>query len=334
MSRQRGSNDDHRPDRASPASGAEPEPEPSTGDSASSGEAADAQVAEVRAALAAYPHLSHAFDTLFAACAARDDIGVLMSGSFVNGQPDALSDLDIELVVRPGADVAGVRAWIEDLVSGLGPVLAGFPADHLGLDNLLVFFLAQDDRVQTRVLKIDIWVMTTDELPYVPKARVLRDPGGFVAHHRRMLQGDGNAGSVSGREAGPPIDFADLQNKLCGWAWFTYVKIARGHLLEAMESLDFMRSRALLPCLLLAEDLPMEGYRLLDLRLSAARRAALYQTFPTRHEPAALMHSLDAMLDLFLAIRPVVAGKLGHGQPAADLEGMRQLIRDHEQRGG
>ena len=76
-------------------------------------------------------------------------------------------------------------------------------------------------------------------------------------------------------ESGPAegIDFADLIHKFTGWAWYTYAKIARGELFEAVNSLDCMRVRALLPCLQLLSGLPFEGYRRIEARLSKSGTA-------------------------------------------------------------
>lgn len=241
----------------------------------------------VRAHLAPHPHLAEAFERLFAALVADDagnDVAILASGSLAHGGMDARSDLDLEIVVAADADSAAVRARIDDTLAAIGTPLCRFPADHLGLDDLLVSF----HDFGGRIVKIDVWVMPPAGLAFLPKAVVLHDPRGLA--------------STRPPAAHPSRDLDDLAAKFCGWMWFTHVKIARGHFLEAAESLEIMRSFALLPFLHAAGDLPREGFRLLEERLPPAHLAHLHRTYPRAHDAVELGRALDEMTALFLEV--------------------------------
>jgi len=275
--------------------------------------------AQVQAKTRPFPELRAAYDAIYRAIAARDDAALLLSGSLVGDTVVSdMSDLDIEVVARPGTDIAALDRWVKDLVRGLGKVIAEFPATHLHLPDLEIVFVER----RGTVLKVDVWTMSTEGLPFVAGAVAVHDPGGFVAAARAALAEGG--GSVP--------DYGDLHHKLVGWTWFTFTKLRRGQLFEAVESLDVMRSFALLPFLHLLESNPPHGYRYLEQRLPAPRRAALLATFPRAHEEAEIFRALLATADLFRSIQPEVSAKLGAPLRAADLERMVQLIHEYDAR--
>ena len=214
---------------------------------------------------------------------------------------DGLSDIDLELVVAPDSDVGATRAFVDETLSSLEAPLCRFAADHLGLNDLIVSL----HEVDGRVVKIDVWVMTPGALGSIPKALVLHDPRRLAAE--RPAAGDP-----------PPRAYHDLSCKFCGWMWFAHIKIARGHFLEALESIEFMRSNALLPSLHAAESLPAEGYRLLEERLSPERLDRLYRTYATPINRAELYRALDALAMLFTSVQ--------HDSRRRCVERMRQLI--------
>src|SRR5512133_1319637 len=92
----------------------------------------------VSAGLAHQPALRRYHDAAIARFAARDDLGIIVSGSLATGAVDRWSDLDIELVVATRAEVAPTVAWMREQVHGLGPLLAEFPASHIGMPDLWI----------------------------------------------------------------------------------------------------------------------------------------------------------------------------------------------------
>jgi len=249
-------------------------------------------LARVRRNLAAHPLLARTFERVYEPLAAHEDLAILVSGSLATGTVDRLSDIDLELVVAPGSEIGEVRALADAALASIGRPLCRFPADHLGLEDLIVSF----HEVDGTVVKIDVWIMTPAGLGLIPKAVVVHDPRGVAAQRPAPA-------------SPPPHDDDDLASKFCGWMWFTHVKIARGHFLEALESIEIMRSYALLPSLHAAEGLPREGYRLLEQRLPPARLAHLYRTYPTTIEAAEIYRALDELAVLFESLQHDARGK-------------------------
>jgi hypothetical protein len=178
-------------------------------------------------ALAPFPRLEAAFVTIGSPLVAHDGLSVLLSGSIAAGNVDAMSDIDLEIVVHDAAHVAVERARIDARIRSLGNVVAHFPATHLGLPDLLIYFVEADGTL----IKVDAWTSDVRIVAELPDATIIHDPGGVVAAERARL------GAAGGR---PRLDYDDLHQKFVGWMWFTTVKIRRGHLFEAIESIDFM----------------------------------------------------------------------------------------------
>jgi hypothetical protein len=274
----------------------------------------DSLLAPVRSKLEDLPHLREAFDEIYAKVTARSDVALLLAGSLVDGHVSDLSDLDCELVVAEPDQVQPVRRWAQELVAGLGSVLARFPADHIGMNDLDVTFLERD----SKVVKVDVWTLDVGRVWMLRDALVLHDPGGRVAKAH-----------AEPSPSFPPPRYSDLDHKFCGWMWFTFGKIRRDHLFESVESLDFMRGYALMPFLHLLHENPPQGFRNLEARLPPQRLDALHGTYPHGHDRAEIERAFWAMVDLFRAIRPAVRERLGQELDASQLERMYELIRSY-----
>jgi hypothetical protein len=274
----------------------------------------------VQANVAPFPALRAAFDTLYGAIAKRQDVAFLLSGSLAGDTVSDLSDLDIEVVAQPGTDVKELAQWLKDLVWSLGKVIAQFPASHLGLPDLHINFIERDGTI----VKVDVWAMGLEGLPFVADATVLHDPGGFVAAARAKLPSGG----------GPTPDYSDLHQKFVGWMWFTFSKIRRDQLFEAVESLDVMRSFVILPFLHLLAQNPPHGYRYLEKRLPAEHHAPFLTTFPSSHDRPEVARAFWAMVDLFRVAQTKVGERLGGKLQGANLERMVSLIRDYDESHG
>jgi hypothetical protein len=271
---------------------------------------------QVSQRLEALPDLRRYFDAVIERLARRDGLGVALSGSLAGGAAggtiDRWSDLDLELFVGPDATVAETVEWMRAEISALGPLLTRFPATHLGLDDLWIFFFCAGDAV----VKIDAWVLERAAIADFPDALLVLDPGGHLAAVRA-------AGRPTPR---PAPDFEDLHAKMTGWIWYTATKIDRGEILEAIDGLGVMRGQALLPCLQLVDGLPFEGHRRLEIRLGPARLARLHATYPAALNRRAVMEALLALAGAFAEVQPDVASRLGRDHRRGDLAGMIELV--------
>jgi hypothetical protein len=127
--------------------------------------------------LAPFPAIQTSFRAICEPLVAQETLSVLLSGSIAAGSLDELSDIDLEVIVHDPARVASVRAEIDKSVRALGPLLAHFPATHLGLPDLLIYFLQKNGSV----VKVDAWTADLSVVARLGDAQILHDPGGAVA---------------------------------------------------------------------------------------------------------------------------------------------------------
>jgi hypothetical protein len=269
-------------------------------------------------ALVGYPALLNVFDRLIVALTTRSDIAIAVSGSLAAGQLDKWSDLDLEVIALPGADLCELTTWTDSVVQKIAPLWSRFSASHIGLDQLLVFFFWETNTI----VKADLHVIELDAFLHLKNTRLLVDPDGLVASRRRAIP-------VDDQDRYLP-DFRDLHAKFCGWIWYTFGKIARGELFEALNSIEVMRTSALLPFLQIVEGLPFEGCRHLETRLTEAHRFRLEATVARSLEPPELRRALLAMAHFFSDLQPQVIARLGSDYRSANLQSM---IREVEKCG-
>lgn len=267
----------------------------------------------VRENLARFESCRDLFESFLRLFAERGDLAVAVSGSLASGEMDEYSDLDLELIVPEEQQVGQTIEWLIEAAHSLGGALASFPATHLGLRDLRIFFFERDGAVA----KADVWVMSAKSFDAMPRAKLVIDPGGRLRARRSVL---------SNNKAWQEPDFSDLHNKFAGWIWYTCIKIARGEYTEAADSLGTMRSFALLPCLQYVHGLPYEGYRKLETRFPAGAVAALQATYPAQMSLAELVRALSALTEMFEEVQLRVAQKLGRDHRTARLARMRSLF--------
>ncbi len=172
---------------------------------------------------------------------------VLVSGSAVTGGMDEWSDLDLVVLV---ADEAERALWDEHvaIVGRLGPLLSAFRADHFGEPRLLICLY------DAPLLHVDVKFMAWKDAPTLTYPTA-------VAWSR-----DGAAPELPPpAPAGPPrLDVQWCADRLPGWAHYLAVKIGRGELYEAVDSLDFLRRRVLAPLLALEAGVAPRALRRLE----------------------------------------------------------------------
>src|SRR5262245_51205788 len=273
-------------------------------------------LSDARAKLAPFRELRETFDILYERLASRDDLGVFIGGSLVKGTVTEVSDIDFQLIIRPGANGDAVRAWVKQETLKLGAVLAQFPADHLGRPDIEVYFLECNDKL----VKIDIWTLEFEQLFFLNNSSyaLVCDPDDFVTAGLKKLPGE---------TAAPLPDFSDRHHKFVGWMWYTFAKIHRGGMLEAIESLDYMRSYVILPFAHYIEGNPLHGYRHIEKRLSPPRLTALRKTFAQNDSKAEVTRAFWATVEMFAALQQPLNDKLGGTLKPANFDRMVQRIR-------
>ena len=209
---------------------------------------------------------------------------IAISGSIARGQVDHYSDIDLWYIVRDETALDERRAQVTEALQRVGEPITSFPATHLGIDNLVIFFAAFEDQV----VKFDVDFVSASDFRRPKELIALRDAD-------RMFEM-----FLEHPDSSVDVDLA--KRRSTGWIWYTYTKIARGELLEASDALDAIRKLAVVPLQLSLAGAPIEGYRHIESRLEPAALNALRKTYPRGITEDALVETLLYTAELFRSL--------------------------------
>lgn len=156
-----------------------------------------------------------------------------VKGSFATGSADPFSDLDLAFVARDSSFEQAL-ARRDHLVNAPGEPVASFTGDHVGVPGLLI--VLYDD-----LIHVDFSYVRLSEFPNRPEdlpCRVIWEREKELTN--RLAQAPHPSGGV---------DLDWIEARMWTWVWYTHTKILRGEVYEALDTLQFMRSRVLFPLL-------------------------------------------------------------------------------------
>lgn len=211
-------------------------------------------------------------------------VGLATAGSWLTGELDEFSDVDLILVSEEkiAPDAARMRAYADRL----GTVLAAFTGEHVGEPRLLICLYDQP------LLHVDIKFLTPDELhDRVENPAVLWERDGRLTEILRASDG-----------RWPYPDYQWLEDRFWVWVHYATQKIGRGEYVEALDFLSFLRTSVLGPLLHIRREKLPRGVRKLEFVLSPTELRDLHETV-ARPERGDLVQALDACVRLYLALR-------------------------------
>ncbi len=211
-------------------------------------------------------------------------LGVAAGGSFVSGEMDRFSDLDLVVVVDPLASAA-LRQKSLALAADLGPLLAAFTGEHVGEPRLLICLYGPP------LVHVDLKFVTPEEL-----ASRVEDPVVLWDRAGRVKDALGAAAA-----AYPRPDFQWIEDRFWVWVHYAATKIGRGELFEALDLIAFLRIRVLGPLSLQEASARPNGVRHLE-RL-ASRRATQLQETVARYDPRDCVRALRAAIEMYRELR-------------------------------
>lgn len=268
--------------------------------------------------LTGFPQLRDNLSRALHLLSLRDDIlAIGVKGSLMKQTTDEYSDIDLVAFVGNDCDIEGIKSKINNEIKNNFDVITNFTATHIGMNNLLIFFLRSADEV----VKIDIDVALLKDVIAKMDFLLLYSREENFAEHMDPVYSKYQP------------DFADLHAKFTGWMWYTYTKIKRGELLEAADSISVMRSYAAVPCILFAAGLPVEGYRFIEKRLDPALLDKLRMSHPFSLSPGNLLSALKNLVHVFKAVQPELQKQLkDDSYQRGNLHMMEELLEKAERR--
>jgi hypothetical protein len=212
-------------------------------------------------------------------------VGVAAAGSYADNQMDEFSDVDLVVAVasEPFPSVLTDR---HRLVASIGPLLAAFTGEHVGEPGILICLYGPP------ALHVDFKFIDADT-PYrrTENPLILWEREGALTNALR------NSEPVPYSAPAPQW----IEDRFWVWIQNIAARIGRGELLEAYESLSFLRLSALAPLGLVQRGMrPMGVRRLETLAPDLARE--LEGTVADLNAPS-LLRALAACVEVYRRLR-------------------------------
>lgn len=215
-------------------------------------------------------------------------IGLAAGGSWISGEIDAYSDLDLVLVTS--RQIAPDVSQMRDYASRFGPLLASFRGDHVGEPRLLIALY------ESPLLHVDIKFLTPVEFyERVENPVVLWERDRLLT---TIIQ--------QSTAQYPPVDFQATEDRFWIWMHYAALKVGRGEFFEAIDFLAFVRNAVLGPLLHLKNGGLPRGVRRAETAFDAVDLARLRKTVATPDRDALLLSLTEAM-NLYEELRDALA---------------------------
>ena len=216
-------------------------------------------------------------------------VGLAVGGSWLSGEIDKFSDLD--LIIVTGKEISYDKDQMLRYAEKLGNLLTGFTGEHVGEPRLLICLY--DDPL----LHVDLKFVTLEEF----KKRV--ETPAILLDKEGLLQQALSESSASF----PHPDFQWIEDRFWIWVHYALLKIGRGEYLEALDFLGYLRMTVLGPLLQIRNGKLPRGVRKVEMDLDARDLRLLIATIP-HYEKKSLLASLRNALELYRVLRSEIFG--------------------------
>jgi hypothetical protein len=237
------------------------------------------------------PHARFLENAVSRLAADRRILGVAAGGSYLSGQMDEFSDLDLIVAVEP-AEMPIVLAERAMIAASLGALLAAFTGEHVGEPRLLICLY------DAPLLHVDLKFVAAPDVA----ARV-EDPAVLWEREGRVT-----AALAAGASSYPDPNAQWIEDRFWIWVHYCATKIGRGELFEALDFLSYLRGQVLGPLGLRRAGARPTGVRKIE-RVAPEFARALAATVAT-HDACACLTALEAAVDIYRDLRITAAPTL------------------------
>ncbi|RXF70615.1 nucleotidyltransferase domain-containing protein [Arcticibacter tournemirensis] len=211
-------------------------------------------------------------------------IGLAVGGSWLTGQIDEFSDLDLIVVMRE--KISDNKSKMIAYARRLGYFLTGFTGEHVGEPKVLICLYDKP------LLHVDIKFVTLEEFEH----RV-ESPFILLDKHGQLQSVIDNTPSTF-----PYPDYQWIEDRFWIWVHYALLKIGRGELFEALDFFGFLRMVVLGPLLHIKNGNLPRGVRKVETELSESDFNDLKITIPT-YTRKSLLVSLRNSVSLYRKLR-------------------------------
>lgn len=235
-------------------------------------------------------------------------VAVAVGGSFLTGGMDAYSDLDLVIAVSPPA-VPQIMPERHQIAATLGSLLAAFTGEHVGEPRLLICLYGPP------LLHVDLKFVS------------LADAAQRVEDPTILWERDGQLTAILAKsEALYPLpDLQWIEDRFWVWVHYGAAKIGRGELLEAHDSLAFIRLLVLGPLALLAQGARPSGVRKVETHAQPYLEELIRTT--AAYDRLACVMALRAAVALYRRLRTQLATPTFSPRSEAEAAAMEYLAQ-------
>ncbi|WP_247237976.1 nucleotidyltransferase domain-containing protein [Telluribacter sp. SYSU D00476] len=176
-------------------------------------------------------------------------VGLAVGGSWISGEVDPYSDLDLLLVVNDHKTPD--KALMMHYAGRLGTLLSAFTGEHVGERRLLICLYDEP------LLHVDIKFVTLAEF-----GERIETPAVLLDKEDRLQQV--LAQTVAQDQ---PLDLQWIEDRFWIWVHYALLKIGRGEYFEAMDFLSYLRMTVFGPLLLMKNGRLPRGVRKVEMYL-------------------------------------------------------------------
>jgi predicted nucleotidyltransferase len=210
-------------------------------------------------------------------------IGLAVAGSWLTNELDEFSDLD--LIVVTSEKISDDKGKMIEFAKSLGDFLSCFTGEHVGEPRVLICLY------DNPLLHVDIKFLTLDEFhSRIETPAILLDKNDQL---KNVL--------LNSEVKFPYPDYQWIEDRFWTWIHYALLKIGRGELLEAFDSLGFLRMVVFGPLLHIKNGNLPRGVRKVETQLPGTDFQTLKRTIAAYTKPSlidALRNSITLYRDL------------------------------------
>lgn len=216
----------------------------------------------------------------------RDEtvIGLAAGGSWISGEMDEYSDLDLILITKE--KITENKEQMLQYAKSFGDLISGFTGEHVGEPRVLICLY------DNPLLHVDIKFLTLPEL----YDRV-ENPAVLFERNKQLSEIIKLTNAVW-----PQPDFQWIEDRFWTWVHYACLKIGRGELMEAFDFLSFLRMTVLSPLLQVKNNKQARGMRRVETGLNPSDLENLKITI-AQYNKTSVIKALDNCIGIYKSLR-------------------------------
>lgn len=213
-------------------------------------------------------------------------LGVAIGGSYLSGEMDEYSDLDLVIVI----DDFYYEQVLQErplLANHLGSLLVAFTGEHVGEPRLLICLY------DNPLLHVDLKFVLLQDF----KTDRVENP--VVLWERENIL---SQAILENLRSYPPVDLQWIEDRFWVWVHYSATKLGRGELFEAIDMLSFLRRQVLAPLAKVQAGRLPRGVRNLEQELPQLM-PDFCRTIPSKHDPHEIAQALQHTIHFYHQLR-------------------------------